>query len=168
MSKKYVVTATSGNANEVNVSNGLFSDNEKNEIEIVKHKGDNFTVKIGNETLKADLLYAEYTAKTFTISVNNHRYKLQAADEFDLLLKQLGIDTSGSAQIKELKAPMPGMVLNIFVSPGDKVNKGDNLVLLEAMKMENSIKSPGAGTIKQVLAVKGKAVEKNQILIEFE
>jgi biotin carboxyl carrier protein len=62
---------------------------------------------------------------------------------------------------------MPGMVLNVLVNEGQTVKKGDALLVLEAMKMENILKSPAEGTIKKITAVKGTAVEKNQILIQF-
>ena len=71
------------------------------------------------------------------------------------------------AKVKNIKAPMPGMVLNILVEDGDTVTKDQAVVILEAMKMENVIKSPVDGTIKKVGVTKGVAVEKNTILIEF-
>jgi biotin carboxyl carrier protein len=62
---------------------------------------------------------------------------------------------------------MPGMVLSILVKEGDEVKKGDTLLILEAMKMENSLKASADGQVKKVVAVKGTAVEKNQVLIQF-
>lgn len=62
---------------------------------------------------------------------------------------------------------MPGMVLNILVTEGQEVKKGDALIILEAMKMENILKSPTDGTIKKIAITKGFAVEKNQLLIQF-
>jgi len=69
--------------------------------------------------------------------------------------------------MKEIKAPMPGLILDIKVAPGDVVKKGDVLVILEAMKMENSIKSPGDGMVKIVRVGLKQSVEKNQVLIQF-
>jgi biotin carboxyl carrier protein len=62
---------------------------------------------------------------------------------------------------------MPGMVLNVLVQEGIAVKKGDALIVLEAMKMENILKSPSDGVIKKIIANKGKAVEKNEVLIQF-
>ena len=62
---------------------------------------------------------------------------------------------------------MPGMVLNILVTEGQEVKKGDALIVLEAMKMENILKSPTDGVIKKIAINKGVAVEKNQLLIQF-
>jgi biotin carboxyl carrier protein len=63
---------------------------------------------------------------------------------------------------------MPGLVLNILVSPGQAVQKGDPLIILEAMKMENVIKAAGEGHIKAINVLKGAAVEKGQLLLELE
>jgi biotin carboxyl carrier protein len=62
---------------------------------------------------------------------------------------------------------MPGLILDIKVAPGDLVKKGDVVVILEAMKMENSIKSPGDGVVKDIKVALKQSVEKNQVLIQF-
>ena len=63
---------------------------------------------------------------------------------------------------------MPGLVLSIMVRVGDSVKKGQGLMVLEAMKMENIIKSPSDGIVKSIYIKKSDAVEKNQVLIKFE
>jgi biotin carboxyl carrier protein len=63
---------------------------------------------------------------------------------------------------------MPGMVLNVLVKEGDIVEKDTPILILEAMKMENVIKSAASAVVKKVRAVKGVAVEKNAVLVEFE
>jgi biotin carboxyl carrier protein len=68
----------------------------------------------------------------------------------------------------EVKAPMPGMILNIKKSVGDNINQGESVVILEAMKMENDIKSPTSGVIKSVQVSEGAAVEKGMILFSIE
>jgi len=70
--------------------------------------------------------------------------------------------------VNEVKAPMPGLLLNVMVKPGNQVFKGDNLLVLEAMKMENMIKSPTDGVVKSIEVEKSSAVDKNQVLIKFE
>ena len=69
---------------------------------------------------------------------------------------------------KALKAPMPGMVVRVEVEVGQTVAPGDGLVIVEAMKMENELKSEGAGRVSRVLVQPGQTVEKDQTLIEFE
>ena len=71
-------------------------------------------------------------------------------------------------KVTDVKAPMPGLVLGVSVEIGQEVQKGDGLLILEAMKMENVIKSVGEGIVKAIHIEQGKAVEKGQLLIEME
>ena len=77
------------------------------------------------------------------------------------------MDLLTSNKASDLKAPMPGLVVDVTVSPGDQVKKGDKLLVLEAMKMENILKAPADATVKGVNISKGKTVEKNEVLIQF-
>jgi biotin carboxyl carrier protein len=78
------------------------------------------------------------------------------------------MDALATKKVNELKAPMPGLVLDVRVKVGDVIKKGEPLVVLEAMKMENVLKSIADVTIKKIAIEKGNAVEKNQVLIFFE
>jgi biotin carboxyl carrier protein len=95
-------------------------------------------------------------------------YSLEFKDPLDVLVNKLGLAAVSDQTVKEIHAPMPGLVLEIQVSEGDTVEKGTPLLILEAMKMENVIKSPGDGVIKSVAVEKGAAVEKSALLVEFE
>ena len=88
--------------------------------------------------------------------------------ERDLLLESLGMETGNAAAAAELKAPMPGLVLSVLVEPGQEVQEGDGLVVLEAMKMENELRAHGPATIAAVHVAPGAAVGKNDLLISFE
>jgi biotin carboxyl carrier protein len=105
--------------------------------------------------------------KTLVLKVNSVKFNLQLKDKYDDLLHSLGLDNLTAKKVNEIKAPMPGMVLKILVKDGDEVKKGDPLLVLEAMKMENILKSPTDGVIKKIAALTGVAVEKNQLLIQF-
>jgi biotin carboxyl carrier protein len=63
---------------------------------------------------------------------------------------------------------MPGLVLKIMISEQDTITEGDSVLILEAMKMENVIKSPGSGKVKSIKVKERDAVEKNQVLMELE
>ena len=115
----------------------------------------------------AEVISFNSLEKTAEIKVNNNVYSVTAKDQFDILLDKLGLSSLNAAKISEIKAPMPGMVLKVFVSEGMKINKGDNLFILEAMKMENIIKSPADVTVKTVKIKHGDKVEKGQILLLF-
>jgi len=106
-------------------------------------------------------------AKTAEIKVNGNTYTVSAKDQFDLLLDQLGMSNADASKVSDLKAPMPGLVLKIFVSEGDVIQKGDNLFILEAMKMENIIKAPADVVVKTIKMKPGDKVEKGQVLMLF-
>ncbi len=120
-----------------------------------------------NKSYNVEVVELDIAEKTAVIKVNGEIYSLSIKDQYDQLLKQLGMDSLSANKILQVKAPMPGLVLNVLVAEGAEVKKGDNLLVLEAMKMENMIKSPTDGTIKQVMIKKGDKVEKNQMLIVF-
>ena len=114
-----------------------------------------------------EVISLDKTTKTAELKVNGNMYTVTAKDQFDLLLDQLGMSSLEATKISEIKAPMPGLVLKIFVAEGDKVKKGDNLFILEAMKMENIIKAPADVTIKTTKIKAGDKVEKGQVLMLF-
>lgn len=114
-----------------------------------------------------EVISFDAAAKTAEIKVNGNVYAVSAKDQFDLLLDQLGMSNKDSSKISEIKAPMPGLVLKVFVKNGDEVKKGDNLFILEAMKMENIIKAPADVVVKSSKIKAGDKVEKNQVLMLF-
>jgi biotin carboxyl carrier protein len=121
-----------------------------------------------NKSYNVEVVEVNSLEKTSTIKVNGNLYTVQVEDQFDLLLKQLGMDAAVGAKIREIKAPMPGLVLKIMVEEGDEVKKGDNLLVLEAMKMENILKSTTDGIIKKIHVSQGDKIEKNTVLLQFQ
>ena len=101
------------------------------------------------------------------LKVNGTVYEAETIDKFDALLKSLGMEKGGAGKVNELKAPMPGLVLDIHVKPGDAIQKGDKVLVLEAMKMENVIKAPADATVASIEVEKGKTVDKNQVMVRF-
>ena len=127
-----------------------------------------FHILFKGQSLVADVVEANTAEKSFVIRINNNNYNLQLKDQYDELLQSLGMDSLNNQKESEIKAPMPGRVLEIMLSAGDTVAKGDGVLVLEAMKMENVIKSPTDGVIKKIAVIKDQAVEKNEVLVEFE
>ncbi|MEJ7556784.1 MAG: acetyl-CoA carboxylase biotin carboxyl carrier protein subunit [Pedobacter sp.] len=121
-----------------------------------------------NRSFNVELVEENTLDKTFTVKVNGNIYLVDIEDQYDLLLKQLGLDNSRSGKIADVKAPMPGLVLKVLIVPRQKVLKGDNLLVLEAMKMENMIKSPTDGVVTKLLVGTGDKIEKNTILLQFD
>ncbi len=120
------------------------------------------------QVYRIELIEADYTNKFMVIKVNGTPQRIQIEDQYDQLIQKLGLSVNASQKVNDIKAPMPGLVLDIPVTVGQEVKKGDGLIVLEAMKMENMIKSPGEGKVKAILIDQGAAVDKGQILIEME
>lgn len=119
------------------------------------------------QSYNVEVVNFDKAIKTAQIRVNNNIYNITAKDQFDVLLEKMGLTGLASAKISELKAPMPGMVLKVFVEEGASIQKGDSLFVLEAMKMENIIKSPVDTVIKAIKIKPGDKIEKGQILLQF-
>jgi biotin carboxyl carrier protein len=120
-----------------------------------------------HQSLEAELVALDRESKTLQIKLNQKVVELRLKDRFDLLLEELGMDALENTGIQDIKAPMPGLILDLKVKPGDEVKKGDVVLILEAMKMENTIKSPGDGIVKEIKVNLKQSVEKNQVLITF-
>jgi biotin carboxyl carrier protein len=138
------------------------------EWDVLEVKEGSFHILRDSKSYLLEVIKADHNEKAFTVSVNGNKYQLSVKDKFDELLKSLGMDSMKSSKVNEIKAPMPGLVLDIRVSEGDEVKKGDAILVLEAMKMENILKSPSDGKVKKINVKKGQAVEKNQVMIMFE
>ena len=121
-----------------------------------------------NTAYQVELVAADYRTKEFTFRVNGNLYNTKISDKYDQLVQKLGLKVGGHQKINDLKAPMPGLVLDIAVEIGQKVQKGDKILILEAMKMENIIKAAADVTIKSIHITQGQAVDKGQLLLDFE
>jgi biotin carboxyl carrier protein len=137
-------------------------------IDRVKSSATHWHILKNGKSYNIEILKVDKIGKQVDLKLNGKLNSIKITDQFDALLKSLGMDSLAAKKVLELKAPMPGLVLNIAVNEGDTIAKGDAILILEAMKMENIIKSPTAGVIKKIHAVKGNAVEKNQLLISFQ
>lgn len=158
----------SGNEYEVvENENGLHVNKELLAWDLVKTGDRHFHIIYQNKGYQAELVKIDRVAKSLSLKINGATLEVIVKDRFDLLLERMGMDASASGKINSIKAPMPGLIIDLKVKPGDSVQAGDALLVLEAMKMENVIKSPGEGVVKNVMAKKGESVEKNQVLIEF-
>lgn len=103
--------------------------------------------------------------KTATVVVNGQRHELQFADEVDQMVARMGLSAVTATASKDVFAPMPGLVLDILVEPGQEIEAGTPLVILEAMKMENVLKAESDGTVERIEVNRGDAVEKRQLLV---
>jgi len=109
----------------------------------------------------------DHELKRYQIQIDGRIYQVQISDAVDQQILKMNLKSKKSNQLKELRAPMPGLVRQVNVQVGDQVDAGDSLFILEAMKMENILKSPVNGTVSDLFVKPGESVEKNQILLSF-
>ncbi|HEX7337291.1 MAG TPA: biotin/lipoyl-containing protein [Gemmatimonadales bacterium] len=104
----------------------------------------------------------------WALAPGGERWEVEVLDERTRHIRSLTNGANRPPASVVLKAPMPGLVLRIQVEAGEKVEAGAGLVVLEAMKMENELKAGASGVVKAVLVNPGQAVEKGQVLLEYE
>lgn len=104
----------------------------------------------------------------YTLSLEGRRYAVEALDERTRTIRDLSAASAAAAGPAPLTAPMPGLIVRVTVQPGDQVAAGQGLVVMEAMKMENELRTQSAGTVRAVHAAPGQAVEKGALLVELE
>jgi biotin carboxyl carrier protein len=107
-------------------------------------------------------------SKEITLRINGQTHKVAIQEPIDQLLASMGMDLKAMQKAEPVKAPMPGMILKVLVEPGQQINKGDGLLILEAMKMENVLKAGASATVKSIRVEERTAVEKGAVLIELE
>lgn len=154
---------------EVESDNGDISINGRAiDTDLVRINNRTFHIIQNGKSYRAELISINRDDKTCAVKVGTNIYSMQITDQYDELLHQLGMDNLKTNKISEIKAPMPGLVIKILAAEGDQVEKGGNLFVLEAMKMENIIKAVSDVKIKSVKVKAGDKVEKNQVVMVFE
>lgn len=138
------------------------------ESDIIQSDKQHYHIIQNGQSFNAIIDSADFENKSFLIKINGREYQVNLNDRFDQLVSEMGLGVVSGSKLKDVKAPMPGLVLDVSVNPGQEIKKGDKLLILEAMKMENVIKSDGEGTVKAIHIDKGTAVDKGQLLIEME
>ena len=159
--KKYVITINDQNTIEVE------KEQVKN-LDMIQESDGTYHLLHDHTSYRIEVLDQDADKKELKLLVNGESYHLKIEDEYDQLVRQLGLGVVTTQKINEIKAPMPGLVLELNVEAGQTIAKGDPLLILEAMKMENVIKSAGDGIVEEILVEKGAAVEKGALLIKLE
>ncbi|WP_034058121.1 acetyl-CoA carboxylase biotin carboxyl carrier protein subunit [Lacinutrix jangbogonensis] len=144
------------------------SSEEASTLDSIKVSDSKFHVLQDNKAYKTEITEADFNTKTYEVKVNNNSYSVIIENDLDVLIKALGFEVGASKVISDIKAPMPGLILDIMVKVGEKISVDTPLLILEAMKMENSILSPREGIIKSISGTKGNTVDKGDLLIAFE
>lgn len=170
MSVKYTIKIAEDQSHDVEITDEgqYLLDGSVFELDAVSTGKQSWNVLMDNRSYNVELLNYCQDEKRLTLSINGETITCGLQTDLDRLLSQMGMESGQSDKMGDVRAPMPGLVLDVLVTPGSEIAEGDNLIILEAMKMENVIKATGAGTVKSILVSNQDAVEKNQILIEME
>jgi len=160
--------AVRNNSYQVTVDKGEFSiDGRKIDLDLAKLSNRKYHVISNNKSYNIELVSLDKAKKVVTLKVNNATYEVSLKDKMDELLAKLGMDTLLEDKTEDLKAPMPGLILEIAVEKGQSIAKGDKLLILEAMKMENVIKAASDAIVEDIKVNIGDSVDNGQILISF-
>ncbi|MEY3441785.1 MAG: hypothetical protein RLZZ519_66 [Bacteroidota bacterium] len=143
-------------------------DGQPAEADIQRLNAHSYQVLYQGASHTVHIVSIDREAKTVVLKVDGKRAEVVLSTEMDRLLKKLGLEGAGAAKVSDIKAPMPGLIHSIKVSEGQKVAKGEPLLILEAMKMENVIKSPADGVVGKISIAQGQNVEKGAVLVTLK
>src|SRR4051812_5226772 len=104
----------------------------------------------------------------YTLWVDGYRFETEALDERTRAIRDVSAANAAPSGPAPIVAPMPGLVIRINVNPGDQIEAGHGVVVMEAMKMENELRATTPGTVKSIKVTPGTAVEKGALLVELE
>jgi len=141
--------------------------NKKEKFDIEKIEMSSLHIIHDNKPYQVDLSAYDLSEGKMVIIVNGKKYNVIVADENETLYRKIGSIKKDIPGETFLKAPMPGMIVEVKVVEGQVVEKDDTLIVLKAMKMENVLKSPISGTINKIMVVENQKIEKDTALIQF-
>lgn len=146
----------------------FFTKEEIDSLDVKQYSPSSYHVIKDHRSYKTQLLHPDFLNKSYTVKINSHSFEVKISNELDLLIEDMGLTLAAAHVVNDIKAPMPGLILDVQVKEGDEVKEGDYLLVLEAMKMENTLTAPRDGIVKSITVQKGETVDKNQLLIEME
>ncbi|MEG9328367.1 biotin carboxyl carrier protein [Salinimicrobium catena] len=146
----------------------FFTKEEIDNLDLQKNTTNGFHVLKDHRSFKSQIQNSDFLKRNYSLKINSHTYDVKIFNELDLLIEDMGLSLASASVVNDIKAPMPGLILDVQVKEGDEVQEGDYLLVLEAMKMENTLTAPRDGVVKSVTVKKGETVDKNQLLIEME
>ncbi|MFT4062540.1 MAG: biotin/lipoyl-binding protein [Edaphocola sp.] len=155
-------------ANQIQVAGGHADANgQKISWDVQALPDGTYSILANGKSYRAAIEQCDRAAKQLKLNVNGNVYEATIEDPIDQLLKKMGLNMANNKKVEAIKAPMPGLVLKILVTEGQAIKKGEPVLILEAMKMENVFKAPADAVVKAIKIVERKAVEKGEVLIEL-
>ncbi|MBK6488707.1 MAG: acetyl-CoA carboxylase biotin carboxyl carrier protein subunit [Gemmatimonadetes bacterium] len=123
-------------------------------------------VTIGNEVHRVASRRGDSRGR-YALWMDGYRYEVEALDERMRAIRDLTAADAETTGPRPLVAPMPGLIVRVHAAPGDRVEAGQGLVVMEAMKMENELRTQSVGVVRAVHVSAGMTVEKGALLVEF-
>ena len=152
--------------------NGRFQFNldkvDVDELNISKDESGQIHLLYNSNSYHVRVIESDLDKKYYTIAINDREHRVAISDSLDQLISDMGLTQRKIQEVDSITAPMPGMILELMVNEEQEVKENDPILILEAMKMENIIKSPRNGKISAIHIKVGQAIEKNELLIEYE
>jgi biotin carboxyl carrier protein len=141
-------------------------DDKKHELKLISFKSNTLEFIFDNSYCEIRVL--ESTSTDLKILLNGNPLTLKKHSKLaEILEKSAGRGGGGSSQ-NSISSQIPGRVISVSISKGDSVKKGDNIVVLESMKMQVAIKSPRDGVIKELKVKEGQSISRNDIVAVLE
>lgn len=153
---------------EVNKSSKFsLKESDLEQLDLLKLSKTHYHLIYNNKSISLKIINSNFNNKEYTIELNSNSYHIKIANQLDQLIEAMGFSTKNVKKENNIKAPMPGLIINVNVKEGQKVAEGETLLILEAMKMENAICAPKDGIINKITVTKGGIVEKGELMIEI-
>lgn len=127
-----------------------------------------FTIQHKGQVFYGELMDEQLENRMIKVKINHREFLIAKEGPLDQLIEEMGLNKVKVRKLHQLKSPMPGRIVTVAVEIGQEVQPGTELLTLEAMKMENVLKSEGIGVVKTIEARANDVVDKGAVLITFE
>ena len=165
-----MIKATVNGGSPLSIQTGATVNCNENTVDwsAIRLPAGNYSILMDGRSYTAQVLKIDREAKMVSLEIDHQLYEVAVEEPIDQLLAAMGIKDALTHKVNDIKAPMPGLVLKVLVEPGQTIRKGDPVLVLEAMKMENVFKSAADAIVKAIKVAPGTAVEKGEVLIVLE
>lgn len=141
---------------------------ELQSIDIIQTSPAEFNLIKDHRSITGKVRASDVTGKKLQVEIEGEIFQVEIKNSLDQMLEKMGFGVGSNKRATDIKAPMPGLVLKVSVTEGQEAKEGEPVLILEAMKMENSILLNSAAKIKKIHVKSGQVVEKGQVLVELE
>ena len=164
---EFIVTLKNRKNNIIISENSkILINGKEHHYELFQQNNSTFRLRIDKKFY--DISTVKIDSGKIAVTIDGYTYEAQVRTALQEKANKVIEQTGSAHHKKEVKAPMPGMILKVKKHPGEKIIMGDSIIILEAMKMENDIKSPTTGLIKEIFVKEGNPVEKGAKLFSIE